>query len=91
MIRRLIVPLTAAIVTFHAAQSLAQGAFPAPLPGQAGAANSSPFPPANGAAPSPAFGAAPAAAPGGFPSAGATPFSSAPFAAPPLPTAPSIR
>jgi len=34
MIRRLIVPLSAAIVTLHAGQSLAQGAFPAPLPGQ---------------------------------------------------------
>ncbi len=88
MIRRLIVPLTAAIVTLHAAQSFAQGAFPAPLPGQVGAADSSPFPPVNGAAGSPAFGAAPAAAPGGFPSAGATPFSSAPFAAPPTQAGP---
>jgi hypothetical protein len=89
MIRRLIVPLAAAIVTLHAAQSFAQGAFPAPLPGQAGAANGSPFPPVNGAAGSPAFGAAPAAAPAGFPSAGATPFSSAPFAAPPTQAGPS--
>ena len=34
MIRRLIVPLTAAVVTVHAGQALAQGAFPAPLPNQ---------------------------------------------------------
>jgi hypothetical protein len=52
MIRRLIVPLTAVVVTFHAAQVLAQGAFPAPLPNQSAApANASPFPPVNGAAP----------------------------------------
>ena len=35
MIRRLIVPLTAAVVTFHAGHVLAQSAFPAPLPNQA--------------------------------------------------------
>jgi hypothetical protein len=35
MIRRLIVPLALAITTFHASQGFAQGAFPAPLPGQA--------------------------------------------------------
>ena len=34
MIRRLIVPLTAAVVTFHAGHVLAQTAFPAPLPNQ---------------------------------------------------------
>ena len=32
MIRRLIVPLTVAVVTFHAGHAFAQGAFPAPLP-----------------------------------------------------------
>ncbi len=78
MIRRLIAPLTVAIVTLSAGHVCAQGAFPAPLPGQAGA---SPFPPVNGAAPTPAMGAAPPA--GAFPSPGATPFTSAPFAAPP--------
>jgi hypothetical protein len=78
MIRRLIVPLTAAIVTFHAGQSFAQGAFPAPLPGQAGAANASPFPPVNAAAP-------PASA---FPpvGGGGAPFGTSPFAAPPTQT-----
>ena len=35
MIRRLIVPFTVAIVTLHAGQGFAQGAFPAPLPGAA--------------------------------------------------------
>jgi hypothetical protein len=89
MIRRLIVPLAAAIVTLHVGQSFAQGAFPAPLPGQTGAANSSPFPPVNGAAPPTSFGAAPAAAaPGPFPPVGATPFANTPFAAPPTQAGP---
>jgi len=35
IIRRLIVSLTVAVVTFHAGQGFTQGAFPAPLPGQA--------------------------------------------------------
>ncbi len=55
MIRRLIAPLsvavvTAAVVAIHAGQAVAQGAFPAPLPNQP-PANASPFPPVNGAAP----------------------------------------
>jgi len=71
MIRRLIVPLTVAIATFHASQGLAQGAFPAPLPGRAAAAASDPaFPPVNGMAPTPSFGAAPSS----FPATGAAPF-----------------
>ena len=66
MIRRLIVPLTAAVVTIHAGQAFAQGAFPAPLPNQSAApATASPFPPVNGAAPAaspfPSRGAAPVA------------------------------
>jgi hypothetical protein len=85
MIRRLIVPLTVAISMLHASPGFAQGAFPAPLPGQA-AASSSPFPPVNGVAASPAFGAAPAPAP--FPPA-ASPFASAPFAAPPTQAGPN--
>jgi hypothetical protein len=79
MIRRLIAPLTMAMVLLDAGAGLAQGAFPAPLPGQT--ANSSPFPPVNGAAPAPSVGAPPSA--GAFPPAGASPFTSAPFAAPP--------
>jgi hypothetical protein len=84
MIRRLIVPLTAAVVTVHAGQVLAQGAFPAPLPNQSAApANASPFPPVNGAAAAPVQSAAPvsggsvfdrgAAPTGGVPQAGGPP------------------
>jgi hypothetical protein len=86
MIRRLIVPLTVAIVTLHSGQGFAQGAFPAPLPGKAGTANDPAFPPVNGAAPAPSFAAAPAA--GGFPAAGGPPFASSPFAAPPTQAGP---
>jgi hypothetical protein len=68
MIRRLIVPLTVAAVTIHAGQGFAQGAFPAPLPGQAAPSNASPFPPVNGAAPSASVGA-----PSPFPTNGAAP------------------
>jgi hypothetical protein len=76
MIRRLIVPLTLAVATFHAgqiftSQALAQGAFPAPLPGRAAApANDSAFPPVNGAAPTTSLGAA---GPASFPTGGAAP------------------
>jgi hypothetical protein len=78
MIRQLIAPLIVAAVTLHTAQVLAQGAFPAPLPGRAGSANDPAFPPVNGTAPSTAFGAAPpmapsfgnAPAPASFPGAG---------------------
>lgn len=82
MITRLIVPLTLAVVTLHASQALAQGAFPAPLPGQQ--ANSSPFPPVNGAAPAATVGA-----PSAFPSAGAAPLAGGggSFSAPPPPSA----
>jgi hypothetical protein len=73
------VALAVAVVTFHAGQALAQGAFPAPLPGKAGTGNDSAFPPVNGAAPAPSFGNAPAAA--SFP--GSAPMASSPFAAPP--------
>lgn len=62
MIRRLIVPLTAVVMTVHAGQAFAQGSFPAPLPNQGAA---SPFPPVNGGAPAaspfPSQGAAPVA------------------------------
>jgi hypothetical protein len=82
IIRRLIVPLTVAAVTALAVQANAQGAFPAPLPGQAAApANASPFPPVNGAAPATSFGQ-----PSAFPSNGAAPISgggAAPMGPPP--------
>jgi len=72
MIRRLIVPLTAALVSLHAGQAGAQGAFPAPLPGQAAAPAASPFPPVN-------------AAPSAFPSTGATPVTGSAFERGPAP------
>src|SRR5262245_46857545 len=50
MIRRLIVPLTAAVVSLHAGHAVAQTPFPAPLPNQ----SASPFPPVNGMAAAPA-------------------------------------
>ncbi|NOJ47138.1 hypothetical protein [Bradyrhizobium archetypum] len=78
MIRRLIVQLTAAAVTFHAGHVFAQGAFPAPLPNQSAAAGgASPFPPVNGAAPSASIGA-----PAPFPTEGAAPVSKG-FSGPP--------
>ena len=81
MIRRLIVPLTFAVVTVHAGQAYAQGAFPAPLPGQSATpSNASPFPPVNGAAPSASVGA-----PSPFPSNGAAPVAGGGFGGGPPP------
>jgi hypothetical protein len=79
IIRRLIVPLTAAAITACAVQANAQGAFPAPLPGQAAPTNASPFPPVNGAAPATSFGQ-----PSAFPSNGAAPFPGAGASAAPM-------
>ena len=71
MINRLIVPLTLAVLSATASSALAQGAFPAPLPGQAAApANDPAFPPVNGARPTASVGTAPASP---FPSGGAAP------------------
>jgi len=78
-IRRLIVPLTIAAVAYGG-QAFAQGAFPAPLPGQA-PSNASPFPPVNGAAPSASIGATPSA----FPSNGAAPVAGTAFERGPAP------
>lgn len=80
IIRRLIVPLTVALVTCHAGQASAQSAFPAPLPGQAAPTNASPFPPVNGAAPAASVGA-----PSPFPATGAAPISGSAFQRPPAP------
>jgi hypothetical protein len=74
MIRRLIVPLTVASLAAHAGQVFAQGAFPAPLPGQAAPGNASPFPPVNGAPPS------------SFSTNGAPPFGGSSFGPPASPT-----
>jgi hypothetical protein len=80
MIRRLIVPLTVAVVTFHAGHALAQGAFPAPLPGQP-LKNDPAFPPVNGAAPAAAIGGAPSS----FPIQGAAPITGSAFERGPAP------
>jgi hypothetical protein len=79
IIRRLIVPLTVAAITACAVQANAQGAFPAPLPGQPAPANASPFPPVNGAAPAASFGQ-----PSAFPSNGAAPLAGAGASAAPM-------
>jgi hypothetical protein len=53
IVLRRIVSLTFAVVVLHASQGFAQGAFPAPLPGEAAApaSNASPlFPPVTGSA-----------------------------------------
>jgi hypothetical protein len=86
IIRRLIAPLTVAVVALHAGDAGAQGAFPAPLPNQsAQPANSSPFPPVNGApAQSSPFPPAGGAAASPFPSQGAAPMGG--FGAPQGPT-----
>jgi len=59
IIRRLIVSLTFAAAALHAGQAIAQGAFPAPLPGEAvaPASNASPVPPVSWVAPPPSNGA----------------------------------
>jgi hypothetical protein len=83
IIRRLIVPLTVAIVTLHAGQGLAQGAFPAPLPGQP-IANDPAFPPVNGGAPAASVGAPRQGS--SFPVTGAAPFSGSSFELPAPPS-----
>ncbi|MCP3472936.1 hypothetical protein NLM33_21710 [Bradyrhizobium sp. CCGUVB1N3] len=82
MIRRLMVPITTAMVAMGAASVQAQSAFPAPLPGQAAApANDSAFPPVNGSAPVARIGAPPPQA--SFPTSGAPPVGAGFGAAPP--------
>jgi hypothetical protein len=76
IIRRLLVPLTVAVMTFNAGQGFAQGAFPAPLPGQVGTASDPAFPPVNGSASVPSMGAAPASS---FPVTGAAPIAAPGF------------
>jgi hypothetical protein len=83
-IRRLIVPLTMAVIAIHAGYAFAQSAFPAPLPGrQAAPANDSAFPPVNGSAPVASVGAPPSSS---FPVNGAAPLSGAGFAPPAPPS-----
>ena len=73
-IRRLLVPLTLAVIALQAGPAGAQGSFPAPLPGQA-PSNASPFPPVNGAAPTSTIGAPPSS----FPTNGAAPIAGSAF------------
>jgi hypothetical protein len=85
LITRLIAPLTVAVVTLHAGQAFAQGAFPAPLPNQQAAApanSASPFPPVNGGAPAATIGT-----PTPFPSNGAAPLAGGRGAFSPAPPA----
>jgi hypothetical protein len=77
--RRIIAPLTVAIVAVYAGQGFAQGAFPAPLPGQAAPSSASPFPPVNGAAPTMAVPRS------SFPITGATPITGGGFERTPAP------
>ncbi len=88
---RLIASLAAAAFVMHVADVRAQGAFPAPLPGQAApppASNSSPFPPVNNASPFPPVNGAAAAPVRQQPSSsafstGAPPVGGGGFGAPP--------
>jgi hypothetical protein len=73
--RHLIMPLTVALFAIQVTEVKAQGAFPAPLPGQAAPSNASPFPPVNGAAPVASVGALASS----FPVHGAAPITGATF------------
>jgi hypothetical protein len=75
IIRRLLIPLTVAVVFAHAGQSFAQSAFPAPLPGRSAPVNDTAFPPVNGAAPSASVGAPSSS----FPVTGAAPVTGSAF------------
>jgi hypothetical protein len=79
-LRRLIAPLTVAILATAGGSALAQGAFPAPLPGQVGTANDPAFPPVNGNGSAATAGAPPVSP---FPSGGAAPITGGFSAAPP--------
>jgi hypothetical protein len=70
LIRRLMVPLMVTAVLAYAGRAHAQGAFPAPLPGQTVQGNDSAFPPVNGSAPVATVGVPPS---GSFPTNGAAP------------------
>ena len=82
IIRRLIVPLAAALVIAHAGQALAQSAFPAPLPSAGVIKNDPAFPPVNGAAPATSVGAPPSSS---FPVNGAAPVTGSAFERGPAP------
>ena len=82
IIRRLLVPLIAAVVIAHAGQALAQSAFPAPLPSGGVIKNDPAFPPVNGAAPATSVGAPPSSS---FPVNGAAPVTGSAFERGPAP------
>jgi hypothetical protein len=85
IIRRLIVPLAVAVIA-HAGQALAQGAFPAPLPGPI--KNDPAFPPVNGAGPmknDPAFPPVNGGGSSSFPVQGAAPITGSAFERGPAP------
>lgn len=84
MIRPLMVPIAAALLSLGAGQACAQGAFPAPLPGQV-KPNDPAFPPVNGSAPVASIGGAPRAS---FPTNGAPPVGGGFGAPPPTQAAP---
>jgi hypothetical protein len=93
-IRSLLAPLAAAVFVIHAGQAFAQGAFPAPLPGQVqpndpafppvpgqSVQRGDPaFPPVNGSRPTASVGAPPMSS---FPAGGAAPISGGFASAPP--------
>lgn len=79
MTTRLIVSLAAVALVVQTADLKAQGAFPAPLPGQTAPQAASPFPPVNGV---PATPARPAPSPSAF-TTGAPPVGGGAFGAPP--------
>jgi hypothetical protein len=81
IIRRLMVLLALAVIA-HAGQVFAQGAFPAPLPGQAPLKNDPAFPPVSGASPTASIGGAP---PSSFPAQGAAPITGSAFERGPAP------
>jgi hypothetical protein len=84
IIHRLIVPIVLAAVSVQIGYAWAQGAFPAPLPGQQAAPPPNAFPPVNGAAPTATIGTVPGSS---FPVNGAAPLTGGPpaagFGAPP--------
>jgi len=93
IVRRLLMPLSLFALTALAGQAVAQGAFPAPLPNQSGAANqssgASPFPPVNQSSGAAQKAAAPAPVASPFPSVngGGAPAAPRPAAASPFPSA----
>ena len=78
----MILPLTMAAIAFGSGDVRAQGAFPAPLPGQAAAPDPA-FPPVNGMAPRASVGATQ----GSFPVNGASPIGGGMMGGPPPPQA----